>query len=113
LAFKNVTPRGNENLFDPDEITKRYLNQNWPGTIARAQDDPLPPPPPGYTGPWAPPPAPWIKRSFTLNVPELPSALPGILGDIPGVMINSMNYASTGTSVGGWVVEGVIYENRK
>jgi len=88
------------------------LIKDWPGSINRTQDDPLPPPPPGYTGPWNPAPAPWVKRSFTVNVAELPGNVAEWIGDLPGVIINSMSYSSNANS-GGWSIEGVIYENRK
>jgi hypothetical protein len=104
--------RGTESLKNIDEITSRYLLQNWPGTIARAPDDPLPGRPAGYSGPWNPPPAPWVKRSFTLTVAELPGGLPGYIGDLPGAIVNNMRY-SPGSASASWVVEGVIYENRK
>jgi hypothetical protein len=104
--------RGAESLLDIQNITNRYLLQNWPGNISRAPDDPPPPPPPEYKGQWNPPPAPWVKRSFTLSVAELPSGLPGFIGDLPGAIVKSMEYAPGGTSAT-WRVEGVIYENRK
>ena len=107
-----LTPRGEESLLDIAEVTSRYLSQNWPGSIARAPDDPLPPPPPNYSGPWNPPPPPWVKRSFTLSVSELPAGLPDYLGTIPGLIINTMNFVPGG-SFGQWSVDGVIYENRK
>jgi hypothetical protein len=107
-----LNPRGAETLENSDEITNRYLLQNWPGPISHASDDPPPLPPAGYTGPWNPPPAPWIKRSFTLSVPELPGGLPEWIGDLPGVVINNMNCAF-GKVGCAWTVEGVIYENRK
>ncbi len=112
IPLAGLTKRGTEVLKNSDEITNRYLAQNWPGVIARISDDPPPPPPPGYTGPWTPPPAPWVKRSFTLNVPELPAGLPTYVGDLPGAIINSMSYTPGGLSAA-WLVEGVIYENRK
>ncbi|MDR3424641.1 MAG: type 4b pilus protein PilO2 [Alphaproteobacteria bacterium] len=112
IPLAGLKPRGAETLLNIDDITNRYLIQNWPGSIAHAPDDPLPPPPPDYKGQWNPPPAPWVKRSFTLNVPELPGGLPGMIGDLPGVIINSMSCAPGGTA-GTWTIEGVIYENRK
>ena len=112
IPLPPLTPRGTESLKNIDEITNRYLLQNWPGSISRAPDDPLPPPPEGYTGPWNPPPAPWVKRSFTLNVAELPGGLPGYIGDLPGAIVNNMSFSRDGGS-SAWIVEGVIYENRK
>ena len=112
ISLPPVSPRGAETLGDSIDMTKRYLAQNWSGGISKAPDDPLPPPPPGYTGPWNPPPPPWIKRSFTLNVPELPSNIPVLISGLPGVVVSSMNYTPNGIS-GAWTVEGVIYENRK
>ncbi len=103
-----------EGLWDPDVITKRYLNQNWSGLISRAPDDPPPPPPPGYKGEWNPPPPPWVKRSFTLTVPVLPWTLPDFLSDMPGVIVTSLSLSGgKGTSNETWTVEGVIYENRR
>jgi hypothetical protein len=93
-------------------VTEDYLRLAWPGTIQRIPDDPPPPPPPDYNGPWNPPPPPWVKRSFTLNVPELPAELPYMLGDLPGVVITSASYAASGIK-SNWTIEGVIYENRK
>jgi hypothetical protein len=112
LVLSGLVPRGAEVLGDPEETTKRYLSQNWPGSISRAADDPPPPPPPDYTGPWAPPPPPWVKRSFTFTVPELPSNIPELISGLPGLIINSLSYTPSGVS-GSWAVEGVIYENRK
>jgi len=112
IALQPVSARGSETLDDPDETLKRYLAEAWPGTIARAADDPPPPPPPNYNGPWNPPPPPWVKRSFTLTVSELPSGLPGYFDGLPGVVINNMNFSPSGVS-GSWAIEGVIYENRK
>ncbi len=109
IPLKALERRGHEDLLNIDDITKRYLIQTWPGTISRAPDDPPPPPPPGYNGQWTPPPAPWVKRSFTLTMPELPGELPGLIGDIPGAIINSMSYTPNGS----WTIQGVIYENRR
>ncbi|HEU0117101.1 MAG TPA: type 4b pilus protein PilO2, partial [Alphaproteobacteria bacterium] len=103
--------RGPESLIDPTEVTRRYLAQDWPGSLARASDDPPPPPPPNYQGPWSPPLPPWVKRSFTLTVPELPASLPAYFGNLPGIVINSVNFSGNG-SAGMWTIEGVIYENR-
>ncbi len=114
VAFDPLSPRGDEALVNPDVITGRYLSQNWTGSLRREPDDPPPPPPPGYKGEWNPPPAPWVKRSFTFTVPVLPWTLPDFLTDIPGVIVNSL--ALTGGGVGSrnsWKVEGVIYENRR
>ncbi|MDD3370333.1 MAG: type 4b pilus protein PilO2 [Alphaproteobacteria bacterium] len=112
IPLKALERRGAETLKNIDDITNRYLDQNWPGTIARAPDDPPPPPPPDYKGEWNPPPAPWVKRSFTLNVPELPGGLPGYIGDLPGAIVKNMYY-TPGGGRNAWRVEGVIYENRK
>ena len=109
FPLTGLTPRGPQDLENPSYITERYLAQDWQGTLMRMQDDPPPPPPPDYHGPWNPPPPPWVKRSFTLTVPELPAGLPITIGDLPGVVVNSMTYAGGS----GWTVEGVIYENRK
>jgi len=103
--------RGPQKLPNQETITRRYLGQNWPGSISRLQDDPPPPPPPDYKGEWKPPPPKWVKRSFTLSAPVLPGALPVFFGDLPGVVINSMVIGGGGVS-GSWTVEGVIYENR-
>ena len=111
VALPALKERGEEKLWDPQQITQRYLLQNWPGTISRAPDDPPPPRPANYQGIWNPPPAPWVKRSFTLNVPVLPWTIKDFLGDVPGVIINSMSYS--GGLSGTWSIEGVIYENRK
>jgi hypothetical protein len=105
-----LDPRGDEDLIDPEVVMARYMAQNWTGTITRLPDDPPPPPPPGYKGEWAPPPPPWIKRSFTLSVPVLPWTIPTFLGDLPGVVVNSLILDGQGTS---WTIEGVIYENRR
>lgn len=107
VTLPKLESRGPENLENPSEITRRYLIQNWPGSIAQAPDDPPPAPPPGYQGPWNPPQTPWVKRSFTVTVPELPSSLPVFFGGLPGTIINSLSYSG-----GSWTIEGVIYENR-
>jgi len=106
-----LNPRGRENLTDPSEITKRFLTQNWPGTVNRVADDPPPPPPAGYQGAWLPPPAPWVKRSFTVKVPELPASLADYFGDLPGAIIESVSFSGSGGNAA-WTVDGVIYENR-
>jgi hypothetical protein len=111
VGLPHLNPRGPENLLDSDVIAARYLAQNWPTSLGVAPNDPLPSPPADYTGPWNPPPPPWVKRSFTLTVSELPGELPDLIGDIPGVVINSLSYG--GASSASWTVEGVIYENRK
>lgn len=109
-----LSPRGDEQLVDPDVVTKRYLNQNWTGNIARLPDDPPPPPPPGHRGEWNPPPPPWVKRSFTFNVPVLPWTLPQFLTGLPGVIVNSLSLVGDGSKdKNNWKVEGVIYENRR
>lgn len=112
IPLKPLERRGAESLKNIDEITNRYLLQNWPGSLSRAPDDPPPSPPPDYKGPWNPPPAPWVKRSFTLTVSNLPGGVPGYIGDIPGAIVSLMNYSPTGGS-SAWRIEGVIYENRK
>ncbi len=101
--------RTQENLLDPNDITQRYLAQNWNGTVTRLPDDP-PPPRPENVPPedWQPPPAPWIKRGFNLTLTDLPGELPQYFSNVPGVIIKTL------TNQGGsWMVEGVIYENRK
>ncbi len=100
--------RGRQDLVDPIEVTHRYLSQDWPGSIAHAADDPPPPRPADFQGDWNPPPAPWIKRSFTVTMPVLPWTLSTFFGDLPGTVINSLSSAG-----GAWTVEGVIYENRR
>jgi hypothetical protein len=112
LPLEALTPRGGESLLDPAEITRRYLGQNWSGTLTRLPDDPPPPPPPGYDGPWNPPPAPWVKRSVMLTAPALPWLLPTIFQDIPGAVITSLVSNLSG-SRGSWAIDGVIYENRR
>jgi hypothetical protein len=113
VSLPRLTPRGHEDLANPDDITRRYLGQNWAGTVSRLPEDPLPPPPPGYTGAWNPPPAPWIKRSFTLTVPELPSVLPTYFHDLPGVVASALTFKLGTNNVSGtWSIEGIIYENR-
>ncbi len=104
-------PRGPQSLLDPEEVTRRYLAQNWSGSLNRIPDDPPPPPPPNYQGPWNPPPPPWVKRSFTLSAPVLPWTLPDFFEDMPGVVINGLAYTLSGMG-GTWSIEGVIYENR-
>ncbi len=112
VPISNLSPRGSEALPDPDETTARYLRQDWPGTIARVPDEPPPPPPPDFTGTWDPPPIPWVKRSFNLVTPALPWTLPLFFGDLPGVVITSLAYASSGAS-DTWTIDGEIYENRR
>jgi len=114
VLLKNVEPRGDENLVDPDEVTKRYLAQNWPGTIRREPDPPPPPPPPNYSGEWNPPPDPWVRRSFTFIVPVLPWTLPDFFSDLPGVVIDSLSMNGDGAHLDNkWNIKGVIYENRR
>jgi hypothetical protein len=111
IRLPPLAARGPENLVEGADITRRYLSQDWPGVVNRASDDPAPQPPPGFQGAWAPPPVPWVKRSFTLTVPELPSSLPVYFGNLPGVIVQSVSYSGSGNN-GSWAVEGVIYENR-
>src|SRR5262249_12261560 len=100
----------------PSDITNRYLAQDWPFQLSKAADDPPPPMPPNYQGPpgsWNPPPAPWIKRSFTLRVSELPESLATYFEGVPGVIIDSLTLSASGDVMSGtWQVEGIIYENR-
>ncbi len=112
IPLTTIPARGPETLKNIDDITNRYLLQNWPGIIGRAAEDPPPPPPPDYNGPWNPPPAPWVKRSFTLNVSQFPGGLQDYIGDLPGTIINNIVYTPGSLSSTSWRVEGVIYENR-
>ena len=113
LPLPELTPRGSENLLDPADVTRHFLAQDWPGTISKAVDDTPPLAPPGFQGAWNPPPPPWIKRSFTLTVPELPASLPSYFGGLPGIVINTLSYLPGSGAIGGsWAVEGVIYEHR-
>ncbi|MER2519574.1 MAG: type 4b pilus protein PilO2 [Bdellovibrionales bacterium] len=113
VPFPKLDSRGPEDLWKQQEISKRYLEQNWPGRVARAPDDPPPPKPPDYQGEWNPPPAPWVKRSFTITVANLPAGLPLFFGGIPGLIINSLSLTSGSKAMEGvWTIEGVIYENR-
>src|SRR5262249_36241150 len=113
VPLPQMAARGKEDLLNPADITQRYLRQNWSGTIARGQDDPPPPPPQEWHGQWNPPPAPWLKRSFTLTVSQLPADLPTYLGDLPGAVVNSITFTpGSSLSTGWWTIEGVIYENR-
>ncbi|MDX2027613.1 MAG: type 4b pilus protein PilO2 [Alphaproteobacteria bacterium] len=112
IPLSALMARGPEGLVDPDEVARRYLAQNWPGSITRLPEDPPPPPPPGFQGNWAPPPTPWVKRSFTVTVRELPASLPLFFGDLPGTTVNSLNFSPGGNGGGTWTVEGIIYENR-
>lgn len=107
IPLQKKPPRGPEALVSAEVVTKRYLSQDWPGAINRLPDDPPPPAPPGFQGAWTPPPPPWVKRSFTLTVSELPSSLPAFIGDLPGSIIESMSYLGDS-----WTISGVIYENR-
>lgn len=109
IEIKDVAPRGQEDLFDPEAITKRYINENWAGTIFRAPDDPLPSRPAEVPeDKWNPPPAPWVKRGFKVTVPSLPGEAKTYFDALPGVIITSLTYNG-----GNWSIEGVIYENRK
>ncbi len=113
VPFPKLEVRGPEDLWRQQDISKRYLEQNWPGRVARMQDDPPPPRPPDYQGEWNPPPAPWVKRSFTITVANLPSELLRYFTGVPGVIVNSLSLSSSGKAMDGvWTVEGVIYENR-
>ena len=111
IALPPLNPRGHEDLLNSKDITQRVMTQNWQMNLTRLPDDPPPPPPAGYTGPWNPPPPPWVKRSFTVSVPELPSDLPSYWSGLPGVVINSIVYSGAGLG-GTWSIGGVIYENR-
>lgn len=113
VPLQKLNPRGPEDLWKQQDITKRYLQQNWTARLARAPDDPPPPPPPNYKGEWNPPPPPWVKRSFTITVANLPADLPRYFGGVPGVIVNSLSISSGGKAMDGkWTIEGVIYENR-
>ncbi len=112
IGLTVLPARGAETLLDPTDVLKRYLAQNWGVGLSVAADDPPPPPPPGYTGEWHPPPPPWVKRSFTLTVPELPSTLAEYFDGLPGLIVNSISLAPAGVG-GTWSIEGIIYENRK
>lgn len=112
VPLPKLTERGHEDLANPVDNTRRYLAQDWPATLAHALDDPPPAPPPDYKGPWNPPPAPWVKRSFTITMPDLPSRLPTFFHDLPGVIVTTVTYTPQGTTGGAWSIEGIIYENR-
>lgn len=111
IPLKPLSPRGEEALVDSDTVMKRYLGQNWTGSIARIADDPPPPRPPEYTEQeWAPPAAPWVKRSFTLSVPVLPWTVTEFLSGLPGVIVKTLTQSGSQTE---WTIEGEIYENRR
>lgn len=113
IPLSKLQARGPEDLWKQQDISKRYLEQNWPARLAKAPDDPPPPPPPNYNGEWNPPPPPWVKRSFTIAVGNLPAGLPQFWKDVPGLIVNSISLSSSGKSMDGqWTIEGVIYENR-
>ena len=113
LPLGSLPNRAAENLLDPNDVTRRYLGQNWPAQLQRVADDPLPPAPADYKGNWNPPPVPWVKRSFTVTVPELPGELPAYFGDLPGVVITNLLFTPGSSATGGsWAIQGVIYENR-
>lgn len=113
IPLSPLPPRGEEKLVNSSEITKRYLSQDWPTTLAHAQDDPLPKPPPDFKGGWNPPPAPWVKRSFTFSVSQLPASFPTYFDGLPGVIVDSLTFTQSGSGISGnWTVQGVIYENR-
>ena len=113
MPLPPLTLRGHEDLFDPDVIIRHYLALDWGGHIAPMADDPPPQPPPGYSGPWDPPITPWVKRSFTVNVQDLPGSMPDMFTGIPGVIVDSLIYTPGAGDLGGaWVIGGIIYENR-
>jgi hypothetical protein len=113
IPLPDMPARGPETLVDPSYITARALAQNWTAKLTKAPDDPLPPPPEGRKNSWNPPLPLWVKRSFTLSVPQLPSQLAVYFGDLPGAVITSLSFApGSGLLSGSWKVEGVIYENR-
>ena len=110
VAIKPELPvRDKEDLFDPNQVTARFLTQNWNGNLTRLPDDPPPPRPPNVPEEeWNPPPPPWVKRGFNVVLTDLPGELPQYLTGLPGVIITSISSQS-----GTWRVEGVIYENRR
>jgi len=114
ITLDGIQPRGAEDLVDHNDITLLYLEQNWPGEIAKEPDDPPPPPPPGQDPKkWNPPPPPWVKRSFTFTVPMIPWIIPDFFTDLPGVIIQSVTMFGDGASFNNnWTIKGVIYENR-
>ena len=111
IPLAPLTPRGSEALEDPATIMRRYLALDWSGDIRVMPDDPPPPPPQGYNGAWSPPQPPWVKRSFTVNVQDLPNSFPDMFDGFGGVVIDSLSY-TPGTFGGTWVIGGTIYENR-
>lgn len=112
LPVTKAPKRGTETLLNPADVTKRVLAQNWGGSLRRGEDDRPPSPPPGFKGQWNPPPAPWVKRSFTLSAPVLPWTLSKFFADFPGLVVNSLSYSPSGVR-GTWAIDGVIYENRR
>ncbi|MBV8548099.1 MAG: type 4b pilus protein PilO2 [Alphaproteobacteria bacterium] len=113
IPLNALEPRGPEQLIAAAEVTKRYLLQDWQTNLVHAQDDPLPKPPPGFTGAWNPPPAPWVKRSFTFSITQLPASLPYYFDGLPGVIVETLTFSPSNNGVSGsWSVQGVIYENR-
>jgi len=109
LSLPPLANRPKEDLLDPNEVTQRFLAQNWNATLSRLPDDPPPPCPPNVPPEdWKPPPAPWIKRGFNATLTDLPGELPQYFAAMPGVIIKSITSQSNA-----WRVEGVIYENRR
>ncbi len=110
VAYEPTLPnRPKEDLFDPNEITRRFLSQNWDGMLSRLPDDPPPPCPPNVPPEeWHPPPPPWIKRGFNLVLTDLPGQSLQYFAGVPGVIINTISQQGKA-----WRIEGVIYENRR
>ncbi len=109
VIIDELPKRTKEDLLNPTEVTRRFLHQDWNGSLSRLPDDPPPPCPPNIPPEeWKPPPPPWVKRGFNLLLTDLPGELPQYFSAIPGVIITTMVNDSSG-----WRVEGVIYENRQ
>lgn len=97
--------RGPQQLWPGEAISLYILHNDWQADVSYMADDVPPPLPNGQRVP----PPPWLKRSVRWTVPLAPWTLKGPLVDFPGLIINSLTMNMDGS----WLIEGVLYEQRK
>ena len=105
FALPEQKPRGEERLWPSEAVMLYALYNDWSAQLSYLPDEQ---PPPLANG-QQPPPAPWIKRKVEWSVDLSPWTLKGPFVDIPGLVLDTLVWSSSGN----WQIEGVIYEQRK
>jgi hypothetical protein len=105
VALPQMQPRGEQILWPGEALSLYILRNDWQAEINYLPDEPPATLPDGQKVP----PPPWVKRGVRWTVPLSPWTLKGPLVDLPGFVIQNLTWSRDGN----WVIEGVVYEQRK